>query len=436
MSRSASSAVENRLRASEAPSGDTLVYSYLVLTPVLWACGLLAPAGALVVAWLAITRWSKSKEASLLVLPWLFLAAMQSFAAVVAWSYEGGGLVELPRHLLSMTVLGWLFLGLAVAAGYSHALTSPRLVRGVAVLGLYILILGTAALALYRAGLAGLDVKTPIGYLLPDTPGVAFYFTMQFFVTEDSFGGVAPRLILFFPWATMLSMGGLMILFISSQDEHPFWRLVGAAGGIMAVVFSFSRIGWLMVVACSCLYMWLQLDTVGRWTAIAAAWLTGTVLLFTGFDPFVSGSSALQAISDARSGSSLGRSMIYERSWEGFQRSPMFGQGWIGDSVIPTEYLPVGSHSSVYGLLYTGGLVSFVFLVLALALTGLLTARNALRGCPCSKVALVLVFALIGFSPVESLFSFSLPCMFGFMWIGGAARAANDAAQNRRSSFQ
>jgi O-antigen ligase len=247
---------------------------------------------------------------------------------------------------------------------------------------------------------------------------------MQFFTAEESFGSVLPRLILFFPWATALSLGGIGVLLVSLLEERRMWRALGVVGGVIGVVLSFSRIGLLMCIVCLTVLWWTGSSRLARWTAIAATWVALSIVLFSGVDLMALAAEMLGAAYEARSGASLGRQLIYERSWEGFLTSPIFGHGSIGGSILATEVLPIGSHSSVVGLLYTGGLVTFVVFSIALTMTLLATGQAALRGGRPERVAFALVVALVGYAPVESLFSFSLPCLFVFFWIGAALPVA------------
>ena len=130
------------------------------------------------------------------------------------------------------------------------------------------------------------------------------------------------------------------------------------------------------------------------------------------------------AVDAARSGSSMARELIYEKSWEGFLELPIVGHGWIGESVHKTENLPIGSHSTVYGLLYTGGALTFGMFALALGTTLVATARAAVGPdqSGAGRAALGLALTLLVFCRYEMLFSFTLPCLFLFTWIGGALR--------------
>jgi O-antigen ligase len=148
-------------------------------------------------------------------------------------------------------------------------------------------------------------------------------------------------------------------------------------------------------------------------------------LLF-GFGPFGLIDELYGSLNGARAGSSLARDIIVDESWAAFLRSPWIGYGWVGESVHPTEHLPIGSHSTIYGTLYTGGVLVFTTFALAMAvMIALLGWRLA-----CEKdtqrrkdieVAMCLALILCISARYEALYSLSLPCFFYFAWIGAAA---------------
>ena len=413
-------------RADVAARGRRLVERYFRLTPLLWLSGFLAPAGVLTLATLAWRRWPRGVVINAIVGLWLAVGAAQAFASFVNAWLVGDVVAGTLRNLVSLGVLGWLFAGLGIAIGYTYGLTHQRMVRSVAMLGLYVLIFGSLALLASRSGASSMIFKAPLGQMLPDSPVATFYFSVALYSTEDSFGDNATRLILFFPWPTALAMGGIAIGAISLRDRSLLWRLVGLAGGAMGVVFSWSRIGLAAFAIVLAAEAFLALGRLARSLLVALALLGLFGLLVGGFDPVERLAHSREAVDAARSGSSEARALIYEKSWEGFLRSPLVGYGWIGPSVHPKENLPIGSHSTLYGLAYTGGAPTIGAFLLALGATLLASGRAALGSDPTrsGRTAFLLALTLLVFSPYEELFSFSLPCLFLFAWIGGALREA------------
>jgi O-antigen ligase len=131
--------------------------------------------------------------------------------------------------------------------------------------------------------------------------------------------------------------------------------------------------------------------------------------------------------------------LIYEKSWEGFLRSPLFGYGWIGPSVHPKEMLPIGSHSTIYGLLYTGGLLTFGAFAIALAMTLLAGMIRLLTVSADRRDEIIVMILLSGtlliFCKYESLFSVTLPCSYIFAFIGGALEPRSEEKTALSSAY-
>lgn len=410
-----------------------LFASLLTWTPVLWLLGALTLAQAAVVIRLAWRRWPRDRLVNLVVAMWLCVGAAQAMASIlngVRYDLIGLGI----RNAGSMTVLGWIFGGLAIAAGAAHGLRDARTVRAVARLGLYVLLLGAVSAAVWQVTHwpSLTIIQTPVALLAPSSDVVRFYASAQFYQQESTFGDALVRLILFFPWTTGLGLGGLGMFIISTLERHLLWRLIGMAGGLVAVVFSWSRIALFCLVFSLALLLVMRMAWRARLLLLSTLAVGLSALPLAGIDPLAEMMQARGAVDAARAGSSLARELIYTRSWEGFLQSPVIGEGWIGPSVHPREELPVGSHSTVYGTLYTGGILTFGTFVLAMALTVAAVLRRLWRTARathehrCAQVGAALTACLIAYCPVESLFSLTLPCAFVFVFLGATLSPERD----------
>lgn len=412
--------------AETIAGGQRLINAFFKAVPVLWLGGALSPAGALILLYLFWTRWPRGILISMVAGSWIVIGLAQALAALVTASILGYGLVGSVGRTISLATIGWMLGGIAIAVGYSYRLAGPSTVRAITWMGLSILILAAVAAVLAAAGVSDATVRAPLGLLLPDGATATFYFSISLYKFEESFGDAATRLILFFPWPTALSMGSIAIAAISLRDESRFWRLAGFAGGLTGVICSWSRIGFAAFVLMLACEIWFRCGRLARATMIALPCTVLLLVLLSGTDPIQELVNARQSVDSARAGSSEARELIYERSWEGFLESPWFGHGWIGPSVHPIEELPIGSHSSIYGLAYTGGVVTLgaflAMLALTLGATFACASSNDRRGTGRTAFALALTLAV--FSPYEVLFSFTLPCLFLFTWIGGALAIA------------
>ncbi len=416
---------------ARAVSDAGIFTSLLAWTPVFWLLGALTLAQAAVVMRLAWRRWPRDRLVNLVVAMWMCVAATQATASILNGVYDdmiGLGL----RNAVAMTVLGWIFGGLAIAAGAAHRLNDARAVRAVARLGLYVLLLGAASVIIWRVTHLPnfTEFDTPVEMLAPSSDVVRFYASAQFYQHESTFGDALMRLVLFFPWTTALGMGGLGIFLISTLERDLLWRLTGIAGGLVAVVFSWSRIAQVSLILAIALLLFMRLRGRGRVVLLSLLAIGLAALPMAGINPLTEAAEARGAVDAARAGSSLARELIYSKSWDGFLASPVIGQGWIGASVHPKEDLPIGSHSTVYGTLYTGGILTFGTFVLAMALTAAAALRQVwqtARATPehrRAEVGVALTACLVAYCPVESLFSLTLPCAFVFVFLGATLAPA------------
>ena len=397
------------------------VYYYVVLTPVFWALGVLVPLGILLVLWLTLRAPIKAWASDGLFLAWALVAAAQGVSVMVNCADAGGVLGCTARRLPSSVVIGWLVLGMALFVGRHYRLLTPTIIRAVTVLGAWLLAFGIVSMILYFVvGMPRLIVASPLASLVPsDLPAVQFHLTMTFFAGEPFLGREWPRLTLFYPWPVALSFTGIAIFLISMQERAFFWRLLGMLGGILAIATSLSRAGYVIFFACLGILFWLKLEQGLRWLVALAG--LGLVILAVAAEPGLLNITDVlyDRFTSARAGSSSARHLVYEASFNAFLERPMTGYGWPGPYLHPNIPIPLGSHSTFYGVLYTGGLITIVPLFLAGMLTlGRLFLRAQNRGSH-ARVAFLIILSLAVIAYGEGVYSFIIPVLPAFLWVGG-----------------
>lgn len=402
--------------------GDRMLALYLRWLPLLWLSGLYVLVMLGLVLRLAWRRWPADATINVIFCAWMLVAVTQGMSVVYNWSLAGLPLGALPGQLLSVTVIGWGFLGLGLAVGHSFGLDSATAVRGMMVLALHILILGLLGFAVAVAiGMPQLYIQTPLRALLGASHSADFYTLAMVFNTEQD----VRRFILFFPWPTALSLAGICLVLVASCERDLRWRMIGYAGGLFAVVFSYSRAGYVVLPIAMSLPLLVRMGPALLAAGLASACVVALGLTVASLGPFQLADTLLGTFRDARAGSSAARDLIYSASWQGFLESPVFGWGWVGPSVIDEEELPIGSHSTFYGTLYTGGLVTFAALVLATGLTAAATVRRLIRRPDARAAAALAIFLALGaFAYGESLYSLVLPLMVVFLFLGGVLGSA------------
>lgn len=404
---------------------DQSLYALMLTSTVLfWAAGLLTLVQAAVIVTLAYARAPVGFLARLVAISWISIGLFQFTASVLAgvWREEP---VTGVAQLFGFGVFGWIMGGLAIWAGAAHGLSSRLIIRSVALLGAIIIPLALIGALGVALGLPHLYSGYTIPMLIaPHSPAALLYGSAAIYISEETLGELKTRLVLFYPYTTALGLGGIGITMISLLEKDWRLRLMGMAGGIVGVVFSWSRLALGAMLLCALGWIWLKVSLPLRLLFITLALVALFFISVADVDWINFLLSIQDRVDGVRAGSSLARHLIYEKSFEGFLQSPIFGYGWIGPSVHPKEILPIGSHSTVYGLLYTGGIMAFGAFVVAISITVIasLIRLNSEKGERRDEaiVLLLLSLTLLFFCKYESLFSITLPCSYIFAFIGGA----------------
>ena len=394
---------------------------YLRFTPLLWAFGLLSPCAATLLLLLSL-RKARWVSFGYITWFWWLTGAMQAVSVVVNWATTDLPLGSLMYRVGGATVTGWFFIGAAIGVGKVYGLRSPLVVRAVCVLGLYLLILGLSSyLIAVASGLDSLTIRSPLAYLFPDKlPFVENSLIMRFFLIDETLGRIIPRLILFYPWSVCLGFAGIAVFMIAWQDSDRRWRIIGMSGGLLGIIGSVSRAAIVAFLIAAAVNRWQHIPRAYRYVAMMLASLTATALLILDISVIDLVSDFYASVTAMRVGSSDARQLGYDESWLGFLRSPVLGNGWPGGYISDTIPMPIGSHSSVYGVLYTGGLLTFLPLCLASAVTLIGLYHKSFSGRPANRAGLSIAVALVLLAYGEGIQSFALPAMFAFCWLGGA----------------
>ncbi|MGO8732881.1 MAG: O-antigen ligase family protein [Terriglobia bacterium] len=403
---------------------------YVRSTPLLWAIGLLIPVGMGLTALLAFGKRWREVFGTPLLWVWWAVGSFQAMSTILNWAGSTHDIAFLAHRLASAIVIGWFLLGLALAVGCAYDLASSQLIRSVAQLGPALLALALLSIVtFFLTGQDSLEILTPVGYLFPrGIQGVSNSFTMHLFASENLGGVRILRLALFYPWAVMTGFAGIAVFFISLHDKEKKWRILGMTGGLVALAGSGSRAAIGTFLIGCVVFQLLRLRFFDR--AVVA--LAGICILFLAVQ--LIGVRALRdlpgalssRINSVRQDSSDSRMNSYEESWNAFLRSPVIGYGWDGRDVSG-EVTAIGTHSTIYGVLYTGGLLTFVPLCFALLVTSIAVFTKSGTNAAVHRSAVVIMLSLIALLYSEAIASFVAPTLFSFWWIGGAIRGKKAA---------
>lgn len=412
----------------EEPVGlpDKWIKRYALFTPILWVLGILLPVGIFLLLWMLVRNRLSRPLSDKVVLSWLLVACTQALALLINWLHSSFSLDFLLRQLVSTTTGGWLVLAAVLAAGrYTH-LKSKNLVRSAAILAVHIAVLSLLAYGAYY--LAHLDV-----YLRPSIlshalssviPPGTFHFSISLATLspdETIFGLEIPRLILFFPWALILGFAGIGIFFMTIHEPNRWWKTIGIVGALTAIIGSLGRISVAAFIMSLFFYLWMKSKSAYKWLMVSAfSVLIMLTVLLAGTDPFEIMSDFSDSLLRSRPYSTDVRMLLNEETWKGILESPIIGKGWQGERIFENVPMPIGSHSTVLGTLYTGGILTFGAFCLAMVITFLSLLKKSLNGDSRHISALSIFFALTVFTYTESIQLFIFPNLIIFFWIGWA----------------
>jgi O-Antigen ligase len=407
------------------PLLERAVCAYFEWLPILWLCGLILPL-AFLIFFPAIVVFGRSRRALFYALPWFAVGIAQYISVLVNWTQSHEPAIVLLKHLVAGYVSGWLLLGAAVGVGASGIVDPERLLRSIARVSYYTILLAVPAymLALYLP-FDSLFLVSPVGHLVPATfASRNFAFGIFVYNWEDFGGSLFPRLSLLSPWPTAMGAAGVCMTFIGLNLKGGWERRGCIAGGILMVLSSMGRLSLLTLVICLLVRWIVGWNRPYQICLVYSTLLVVVVGLLLVKEPDALLKSFMDGFNETRPGASEVRNEVYEANWKGFSEAPWLGHGWPGEP-LATEHvygtdggMVVGSHSTVSGLLYKGGIVTFGLFVMALVCTivGLLRQKNSRWWKNNLMITLAIGLTCFG----EGLESLVLPMLFAFVWIGAS----------------
>ena len=399
---------------------ETYIRWFILSIPVLWLTGALLPAAMILLFWLLGRIPARKYLTDWLVLSWWLVSVVQAVSVFFNWIDSPESLGFLVRQLLSFTTTGWFVMGAALAIGKYSRFDSKEIVRDASILALYIIIFGIIAILLYIITRQPTTfIATPVGYILPkDLSLTKFFFTIRFYSIEHLFGTELPRLALFYPWPLILSFTGIGLLFMTIFEHSKVWKYIGITGAVFAIVGTMGRMGLIASVLSLLIFFWAKLRPAAKWATVI---ICSTVLLFLLSAHLGSGviDSTMENIEKSREGSSDARRLGYELTWVAINQSPIIGYGWVGDLISAEIPMPLGSHSTILGILYTGGAVTLASFCLAVMIT-LFSFLNKLaaRGDSKRLSAFCIFLALLLFTTTEGINYFFISNLIILFWLG------------------
>lgn len=408
------------------PFAEACVFWYVALMPLWWVLGVIVPLGMAGAAFLFLRRPPRDPAIAVVSWLWIAVAFAQSASAAINYAFADAPTVSLLRVMFTLQNAFWAMLGMLIAIGGEARLASPRIVRATSVQALALLALAALSIGLaYVVDLPHLHVPSLLKLFVSQEEGaMPDYLTMRFFLMDELMGGKSLRLILFFPWPSALALVGAMTVLVCAFETSRAWKIGAMLGGGASIVFGYSRTIALCMAAALVVLAVARLSGRGKLVACGVTGLACNAALVLGFDPFEAADALSEGFTAIRPGSSLARNIVYDRTWKLILDSPAFGYGW-GDHAPTARWvpIPIGSHSTFYGVLYLGGVFNFAVLCVAFAATVVLAAAR-LRDRPRQALTLLVILAIMSVIALADSFNYFVPSLVPVLiWMGGVLRA-------------
>ena len=240
---------------------------------------------------------------------------------------------------------------------------------------------------------------------------------------------IGDRLHLFAPWETALGMAANIYFLFACREQHKIWRWIGIIGSVLMIIMPLSRLA-LVCLPFVFVAVWFLTNFVRPWVQ-----LTTSVLCFLGGLAAVNLIEAvawfertINSIRKTSYSSSRTRSLIYDMTLERWRNeAPIWGHALNAEQGPGAlAHMPIGSHQTWYGLLYTHGLVGFIPFTVVVVWSFIDLVLKAQQDSE-AKLALsvFIVIILSSFTDNIQLFAYMYwtgLLMMGIVWSKYAAR--------------
>ncbi len=328
-------------------------------------------------------------------------------------TYVGIADFNLGNTVLLRTVLGWLtstaIVPLFLLSGCLNI--RPQLIyRAVCILCLQSLIAIPIAYAAYYMNLPDILYTSPIERLIQNGP---IFHNVGFYTSDYGVDNV--RLFLFTPWCPALGLVSNIYFFIALQESNKKWRYIGIVGAIAMNIVSLSRAA-LLTLPIVLILIW-SLKNFNRPRIQITA---GIVSFIAGIFSTPLANTATEFVDyfhSSRADSSRVRAALQRVGIEAWKEAPIWGHGTQKPGPPVLANLPIGSHHTWVGLLYTKGIVGFTALLVPI-LCSFIELLMKMRHSKIAETSLSILLVLILFSFGEQIDILGYICWPGLIIMG------------------
>ncbi len=399
---------------------ESLVWYVIIGTYGIYAFGMVFPVYSLL-AWvlggylvLKIFLQTENTPANEKIrIPWItWLWIVYSLVILVA-TYAGITDFKLGTNALLRGILGWLtsstIIPLFLLSGCLNI--RPKLIyRAVCILCLQSLIVIPIAYAAYFLNLPSILYSSPIERLIQNGP---IFYNVGFYALE--YGSSDVRLFLFTPWCPALGLVSNLYFFMALRESNKRWRYIGIVGAIAMNIVSLSRVA-LISLPIVLIIIW-SLKNFTRPTVQITAGIVSFIAGILSTQLSDAATEVVDTFYSSRASSSKVRAALQRVAIEGWKEAPIWGHGTQKPGPPVLAKMPIGSHHTWVGLLYTKGLVGFFafFVPVFCSFVNLLIKA---RDSKIAETSLSILLILLFFSFGEQIDVLGYICFPGLIIMG------------------
>jgi hypothetical protein len=415
---------------------ETLVWYYIICTYPIYFLGaqfVLAPLlASCLVVYLLIKWWNqtentpKAEKITISITAWVWVGAVIVIEVALIVNHI---ILEFEtRRIITSSLLWYRTWGLfALFPLAGHLNIRPKLIyRAVCILclqSLVVVIIGVIAGFLHLPSISYISPLKAVG-------GDEEMYLVKFFHT------LRDRLELFAIWPTILALAASIYFCFALQETDKKWRCIGLFTSIFMILAAQARtatVGLPFVLG----LVWFLTNFVRPWVQFATGFMS---LLMGMFAPIVIDFLKVfkEQFDKLRSGSSKVRAAIYRISLERWwNESPIWGLAVRerGPEVIVN--LPLGSHHTWFGTLYSYGIVGCAALAVAF-LWSFFDLLIKAQTSEDAKVGLQVLLVMLICSFADNLETFAFTYWPGWLILGIAFKqssSCNSISENEMKSF-
>ena len=283
----------------------------------------------------------------------------------------------------------WSLLGIYPLLGYLLPIRPSVIYRSACVIAAQSLIAMPICYGAYLMKLPGLIYLSPLERIIQNGK---VYYLINWYSREVDSNRI--RFLLFTPWGPALGLVGCIFFFYALEEKTPIWKWLGIIGSLAMLVTSVSRGAYLFLpVTIAIVWAIRNLSFIQLQLSLGTSFFLGglgSTLLLDRFQ------EAFGGIKSARKSSSQLRAELERVAFDRWTDSPFFGHGKSIPGPDFLKNMPIGSHHTWIGLLFTQGMIGFCLFFILLVWTLIdfsLKAKSSPIAHITLKVLLLITFA-------------------------------------------